>query len=130
MDSQKTVLQETAFLSIGEGVCTLAMVGIFAVLGRFDLSVLLGAIGGFFVTVGNFFFMAMSASLAADKAQAKDVEGAKKLIKSSQLLRLFAVGGIMGLCAASGKFHILALVLPLLFVRPVLIVREFFRKKE
>ena len=33
-------------------------------------------------------------------------------------------------CARSGLFDILALVLPLAFQRPVLMVLEFFRKKE
>ena len=33
------------------------------------------------------------------------------------------------LCAKSGVFDVLALVLPLLFVRPVITLAEFFRKK-
>ena len=32
-------------------------------------------------------------------------------------------------CAKSGVFHVLAMVLPLIFVRPTLTIAEFFRKK-
>ena len=33
-------------------------------------------------------------------------------------------------CAKSGVFDVLAMALPLLFVRPAMLVTEFFRKKE
>ena len=40
------------------------------------------------------------------------------------ILALILVG-----CALSGWFDLIALVLPLLFVRPILTIAEFFRKK-
>ena len=36
---------------------------------------------------------------------------------------------VLFVCARSGYFDVVALVLPLVFVRPVLTVREFFKKK-
>jgi hypothetical protein len=39
------------------------------------------------------------------------------------------MAGLLILCAKSGAFDVLALVLPLLFVRPVITLAEFFRKK-
>ncbi len=129
MDKKKIVLQETAVVALGEVICTGLMLVVFALLKQFDLSVLLGGLVGCTVTVGNFFFMAITASLAADRAVEQDVEGGKKLMKVSQNYRFLAVGAILLLCGLSKAFHPLALVLPLLFQRPVLLVSEFFRKK-
>lgn len=130
MDDRKFILQETAVVAVGEVLCTAAMVGVFALLGKFDFGVLLGGLIGCAVTVANFFFMAVTAYLASERAIAQDVEGGKKLVKSSQLYRLIGVGAVLGLCAASGAMNILALLLPLLFQRPVLMCAEFFRRKE
>ena len=41
----------------------------------------------------------------------------------------FLFAALLILCAKSGVFDVLALVLPLLFVRPVITLAEFFRKK-
>ncbi len=128
-ESRKIVLQQTLILSVGVALCTAVMVAVFAVLGYYDLSVLLGGIAGWLVTTANFFFMAVVASIAADRAQNQDVEGGKKLMKVSQNYRLLAMGAILVLCALSKAFHLIALVLPLLFAQPVLLLTEFFRKK-
>ncbi len=129
MDSRKIVYRETGIIAIGEVALTALMLGVFALLNKFDLSVLLGGIVGCLVTVGNFFFMAVSASLAADRAENQDVEGGKKLLKASRSYRLLAMAAILVVCAISKKFNLIALVVPLLFVRPVLLLSEFFRKK-
>ena len=129
MDSRKLVFRETAVVLIGEAVCTGVMFGIFALLSRFDSTVLLGGIVGAALSVLNFFFMAVTASLAADKAQQQDVEQGQKLVKMSYPIRLLVLAVILIACAKSGKCNVLALVLPLLFVRPTLTVGEFFRKK-
>ena len=87
MESRKIVFQESAIVAIGELLCCALMVGVFALLGQFNSGVLLGALFGWAVTVGNFFFMAISTSLAADKAQNQDVNGGKNVMKSSMALR-------------------------------------------
>ena len=77
LESRKIVLRETALIAIGEAVCCGIMVGIFALLGKFSMPVLWGALIGFILTVGNFFVMAVGTSLAADKAQEQNVSGGK-----------------------------------------------------
>ena len=129
MEDRKVVLQETAVVALGEAICTALMLGAFALLGKLDLGVILGGLMGAVVAVGNFFFMAMVATLASERAVDQDVEGAKKLLKSSQTLRFAALTAVLVVCAASNIFNVLALVLPLVFVRPVLLVAEFLRKK-
>lgn len=129
MDSRKIVFKETAIVAVGEVICTGIMLGVFALLGKFDTSVLLGGIVGSLLAIANFLFMAIGASLAADKAENQDVKGGKAMIQSSFMLRLLVLFVILFACAKSGYFNAIALVLPLVFVRPSLSVGEFFRKK-
>lgn len=127
--SRKIVFEETGRIAIGEAVCCALMVGVYLLLGRFDKHVLLGAIAGFLLTVGNFFLMAVGTNLAADKAEQKDVGGGKKLIRSSMALRSALLVVLLFALVKSGLCDVLALALPLVFVRPVLMICEFFRKK-
>lgn len=127
--SRKLVLKETAIIAIGEAVCVALMCAVYALIGKFTLFVLWGGLVGLLVATGNFFFLAVAATLAADRAEAQDVEGGQKLMRSSYPIRLLVMAGVLFLCAKSGVFDVIALVLPLLFVRPVLAVVEFFRKK-
>ena len=128
-ESRKIVWKETAVVAVGEVICTALMVGIFALLGYFDMSVLLGGIVGAAVAVANFLILAIVATLAADKAEQQDVAGGQKLLKASYPIRLLVLAVILIACAKSGVFNVIALVLPLVFVRPVLTLAEFFRKK-
>ena len=129
MDSRKIVFKETAIIAVGVVICTAVMVGIFALLGKFDTKVLLGGIFGALLAILNFFFMAIGASLAADKAEQQNVKGGQGIVRSSMLIRYVVLFVILYALAKSGICNRLALILPLVFVRPVLSVGEFFRKK-
>lgn len=129
MDPRKVVFQETAVVAIGQVLCVAAMLGIFALLRQFDSTVLLGGILGGVLAILNFLFMAIGTSLAADKAEKQDVKGGKALLQSSYLLRTVVLFVILFAAAKSGLCNAIALVLPLIFVRPILAVGEFFRKK-
>lgn len=130
MDSRKIVFQQTAIVSLGEAVGVAAMFGIYALLGRFGAPVLLGGLVGGLLSILNFFAMAVGASLAADKAEAQDVKGGKSLLQTSMLLRYAVLFLVLFACAKSGSFELIALLVPLVFVRPTLTLAEFFRKKE
>jgi len=127
-ESRKLVLKETALIAAGEAICVALMCGVYALIGKFALSVLLGGLVGLLVATGNFFGLAVVATLAADKAEAGDPASGQKLMKSSYPIRLLVMAGILILCAKSGVFVVLALVLPLVFVRPILTIAEFFKK--
>ena len=129
LDSRKIVFRETGIAAIGEVLCTAVMIGVFALLKKYDASVLLGGIVGALLAVGNFFFMAVGTSLAADKAQQQDVKAGQVLIRNSYMLRLVVLFVILFACAKSGLFNLFALVLPLTFIRPALTIAEFFRKE-
>lgn len=128
MDSRKFVLTETAIILAGELICSGAMVGIFALLGKFDVTVLSGAVVGALASTLNFFFMALVASMAADKAQKQDVKGGQAMIQSSYCLRMILLFVVFFAFAKSGLCNVIAMVVPLVFVRPVLTIVEFFRK--
>ena len=129
MDSRKIVFKETAIIAVGELICTAVMLGVFALIGKFDRSVILGGVFGCLLAILNFFFMAVGASLAADKAEKQDVKGGKGIVQTSMLLRYILLFVILFALGKSGICNLFALVIPLVFVRPVLTVGEFFRKK-
>ena len=128
MDSRKFILKKTAIIAIGQAVCVGAMLGIFALLNQFDRTVLLGGIVGGLAATVNFFFMALSAMLAADKAVAQDVKGGNAIVRLSYTLRLGVLALVLFAFAKSGLCNVFALVLPLVFTRPILTITEFFRK--
>lgn len=129
MDPRKIILHETGTVAVGLVLCGAVMVGIFALLGYYDTSVLLGTVVGSVLSLANFFVMAMSTSLAADRAQEQDIKGGQAMIQLSYMGRMIALLVVLVLCAGSGRFHLLALVLPLAFVRPILTAVEFLKKK-
>lgn len=129
MDSRKYVLTQTGIIAIGQAVGVGVMLGVFALLNRFDYTVVLGGLMGALVATLNFFFMAVSLTLAADRAAEQDVKGGKGMVKSSYAIRTIVMFAALFACAKSGHFQVIALVVPLLLVQPTLMVAEFFRKK-
>ncbi len=128
MNTRKFILRETAFLAIGEAVCIAAMIGVFAMLGQLNYTVILGGVLGGVLAVGNFFFMALSSNAAADKAADQQVKEGKAAVKLSYYTRLLVLGVLLFVFAKSGHCQLLALVCPLFFVFPIITVIEFFRK--
>lgn len=128
MDSRKIAIRETLVILTGEAICTGVMLGVFALLGRFDRTVLIGGAVGALLTTANFFFMAVGAMMAADKATEQNANGGKATIKTSYLVRMVVLAVLLFAFAKSGLCNPIALVLPLAFVRPTITVAEFFRK--
>ena len=129
MDVRKELLRQTGIVALGEAIGVAAMMGIFALLGKFDMGVVWGGIVGGLVAIGNFFVMAIGVNIAADKAQNQDVKGGQAAIKGSYLLRMIIMAVVLFAFAKSGICNVIALVVPLIFVRFTLTVWEFFRRK-
>ena len=129
MNSRKIALHETGIIAVGVLIGTALMVGVFAILGRFSPIVIIGGLIGAILSIANFFGVAVVGTLAADKAEQQDVEGGKKLIKSSYPIRIIVLALLLIIFAKSGFCNVIALVLPLAFVRPTITISEFFRKK-
>lgn len=128
MDSRRIVLKESAAVAVGELACSALMVGVFAAFGYFQMNVLWSALAGSLVMIANYFFMAVTVNLAADRAAKGEVSQAKKMVQLSSTLRLVAMGVALAAGIKLGA-NAIALALPLVFLRPILMVAEFFRKK-
>lgn len=128
MDSRKIVFRETGIIAAGELILSAAMLGIFAALGYFEVKVLWSALAGCAVMVANYFFMAVTVNLAADRAEQDQVQQAQKMIRLSSTVRLIFMAAVLFLGIRLGA-NVIALVLPLVFARPILLLAEFFRKK-
>lgn len=129
MDVRKELLRQTGIVALGEALGVAAMMGIFALLGKFDMGVLWGGIVGGLVAIANFFVMAIGVNIAADKAQNQDVKGGQAAIKGSYALRMLVMAVVLFAFAKSGICNVIALVIPLVFVRFTLTLWEFFRRK-
>ncbi len=130
MDSRKFILRKTAIIALGQMICVAVMMGVFALLGHFDRSVLLGGIFGGVIALGNFFAMAVCADLASDRAEKGNVKGGQGLIRASYVGRLLVMVVLLFALIKSGLCHVVATVVPLVFTRPILTLSEFFGKGE
>ena len=128
MDSRKLILKQTGIVSAGMLIMSGIMLLVFWGLDKFSLPVLWGAVAGCAIVIVNFFFMSVTVSLAADKAQSGDPQQGQKMIQLSSTVRLVCMGIAMVLCIKLGA-NVLSLVLPLAFLRPVIMITEFFGKK-
>lgn len=124
------VLRQTLVVALGELIGVATMLGIFALLGKFDNTVLLGGIVGAVVATGNFFTMAVGVHMAAEKAQNQDVKGGQAAIRVSYIARMAVMALIFFAFAKSGLVNVIALVVPLVFMRPTLTLQEFFKRKQ
>lgn len=155
MKIQPAVRQETLRIAVGTLILTGLMLAVFLVIGRFDVTVLLGAVLGSAAAIGNFFLLALSVQKAAEtmkgvqlpsyeEAEAgledgetelptpdvPELQRAKRAMQASYTGRLFllAVIGILGLTLPC--FHAVATVLPFLFPRIVITIYGITNKKE
>ena len=128
MDIRKVVLKQTALIALGQVVCIAAMFGIYWLLGRLDNTVLLGGALVGVLAVVNFLMMAISVNRAADKAKDQDVKGGKATVRTSMIVRYLVLAVVLFAAVKSGYCDVIALLLPPIFVRPILMVADFFRK--
>lgn len=129
MDNRKYVLSQALIVLIGELALSALMVGIFAILGYWDFSVVLGAVAGAVIATLNHLVLVLGVMAAASKAEKQDVKGGQMLVQMSYMGRLIGLFLVLVLCAKSGIFNLIALVIPLVFTRPVLTIAEYFNKK-
>lgn len=129
MDWRKDFLKQLAAVAVGLIVGTAAMFGIFALLNAFDQKVLWGGLMGAFLSLANFFAMAVSAIRAANKAAQQEVKAGQLMVQGSYLLRMVALFLILFLLVKTQYFNVISLVVPLIFVRPALSIWEIFRKQ-
>lgn len=119
MKVDETVRKETGYVAAGTVALSVAMEVVYAVLGRWDVTVLLGNLLGFAAAVANFFLM----GLAVQKAVLMDEKDAALHIRLSQRLRLFMLAAVLMVAALAPCFALLSAIIPLFFPRLVVMVR-------
>lgn len=129
MDNRKYVISQTLTVLVGELVLSALMVGVFALLGYFDKSVLFGAGAGAVIATLNHLILVLGVMAASSKAEKQDVKGGQALVQMSYFGRTIGLFLILVLCAKTGIFNLIALVIPLVFTRPILTITDHFNKK-
>lgn len=130
MENRKFIISQSLTMLLGQSVLSAVMVLIFALLGYYDRSVLLGAAAGALLATANHTILILSVVYATGKAGNQDVKGGQAAIQLSYMGRLVGLFLVLVLCAKSGIFHLLALVIPLLFTRPILAITDHFISKK
>ena len=96
-------------------------------MGKWDYSVLLGNLLSWAVSVFNFFLLGITVQKAIETG---DVKAAKARMKISQFARLIMLGVVAVLGATLSCFHLWATLIPMLFPRASMIIRQILLKKE
>ena len=128
MDSRKLVLKQTALMLVGELICCALMVGVYAALDHFKVLVIWSSLAGTAIVTLNHFFMSITVCLSAEQAERGELEQAKKAVQLSSILRLLCMGVALFVCIRLGA-DVIALVLPLAFSRPIIMLYSFFGRK-
>lgn len=119
-----TVARETVYIAVFTALCSVLMQAVFLVIGRWNVTVLLGNILGACAAVGNFLLMGITVQSALGKDE-KDAKGIMKLSQSLRLLMLFVIAMVGYLLPV---FHTVAVILPYLFPRFAIALRPFLMK--
>lgn len=120
MNSAQAVNKEVRRVAIGSLILTAVLLAVFALLGRMELSVLLGGLYGCLLAVGNFFFLGVTVRRIADTENADDPEQvahAKLKMRSSYITRTIVTGALVMVGLTVFKFNWIACIVPLIFPR-------------
>jgi len=120
-----TVIAETRYISVFVAVLSLLMEGVFLVLGKWDITVLLGNLLSAFVSILNFFLLGITVTKAMTKDE-KDMPQFMKLSKTYRFLMIIVIAGI-GLYFKC--FNDVAVILPLFFPHVAIFIRGLSLKK-
>lgn len=126
MKIDKTVKKETGIVVLGTVLLSAVLVGVFALLGRFNYTVLTGAAYGSTLAVLNFFLMALTVQSAVNEEK----DAAKKKIQLSYTVRSFALVVLLGIGVYLPYFHWLPVLASALFPRITILFRSIALKKH
>ena len=125
MKLQPAVKKETAHIALGTAAGVAVMLGAFAALGRFDLTVAAGGLAGGAVAVANFLLLGLTVQKITGEANA---ERGQKLMQFSYSMRMLLMALWLILAVSLPVFHWVAAALPLLFPRLTIAVMQLTGK--
>ena len=131
MQKNRDVLRQVGGLAVALLVCIAVMLAVYALLGRLDRLVLLGAVFGWILAVGNFLSLSITVSNALDRAANGDSPQKVQLeIQTSSVVRPLVLALIYIVLFRAKVCDPVAALLPLLFAQVAIKVLEFFRNDK
>jgi len=123
-----TIKKETANITIVAVILSALLQAVYLIIGKWDLSVLLGNLLGSCVGVLNFFLMGIGLQKSLDK----DEKGARATVSFSHTMRFLLMAGVILLSVFLDCFKLLPTVLGLFFPSIGVYIRTFVvsKKKE
>ena len=128
MQKNRDVLRQVGGLAVALLVCIAVMLAVYALLGRLNRLVLLGAVFGWILAVGNFLSLSITVSNALDRAaNGGSPQKAQLEIQTSSVVRPVILVIIYILLFRAELCDPLAAILPLLFAQFCIKLIDFFR---
>ena len=121
------VKKETGYIAFWVVLLSVLMQAVFLIIRQWNLSVLLGNLGGAAAAVGSFLVLAVTVSKAVSSGKPEE---AAKRVKASAGLRLIGMGGLCALLIGVFHTNVYATVIPLLFPRIGLMFRPMIDRKR
>ncbi|MBQ8174054.1 MAG: hypothetical protein IJ009_01490 [Clostridia bacterium] len=123
---QAEVRRECLYIVTVTLILSALMQVVFLVVGFWDYTVLLGNLWGAVIAAGNFYFLAMS----VQRALGKDEKEASDILRASRSRRTFLQFLLALIGALIPAFHILAMLIPLLFPRVAIALYPYINRKR
>lgn len=131
MQKNRDVLRQVGGLAVALLVCIAVMLAVYALLGRLNRLVLLGAVFGWILAVGNFLSLSITVSNALDRAaNGASPQKAQLEIQTSSVVRPLVLALIYVVLFRAKVCDPVAALLPLLFAQVAIKVLEFFRNDK
>ena len=128
MQKHRDVFRQASCLAVAVALCIAAMLAVYALAGHFSNAVLIGALIGFVLAMGNFLSLSITVSNAMDRASnGGNPQKAQMQIQSSSVIRPVILVIIYILIFRAKLCDPLAAILPLLFAQICIKLIDFFR---
>ncbi len=119
--------RETIYIAVWVLALSPVMEAVFLLLGKWDLSVLLGNAAGAAMAIGNY---ALLGRMVTRAVASGDPKKAARMVSSSRTLRLLGLAGVCALCIGVLKTNVYATLIPLIFPRIGLAFRPMVDRKR
>lgn len=117
----EAIRKETIYVALTVLVLSALMESVYLVIGKWELSVLLGNCLGGGVGIINFFLMGLGLQSALDK----DEKGAKATVAFSHSMRFFLMAGVLILAVVVDIFAVIPTVLGIFFPSIAVYLKAF-----
>ena len=122
----KVVYKEVCFVGVWVLIFSAVMEAVFLIIGKWNYTVLLGNLLSGGIGVLNFLLLGMTVQKALSTG---DPKKAGNMMKLSQVARLLLMGGVAALGATLDCFNLWATLIPLLFPRLSMVIRQIMLRK-